>query len=79
MAIAMGGVIRTHSPKELNAALRDHPYPMCIEYGAPSGYLTITISPHLKIVHCGPVGEADDLLYDPLEWYRKRERAKAKG
>lgn len=79
MTMPMGGIIKTRTPRELNDAIREHPYPMFIEYGVPEGHITITCSPRLKIVHSGPVGEADSLIYDPLEWYRKRECAKAKG
>lgn len=73
------GTIETRTPGQLNAALQDHPYPMCVEDGVPSGYLTITITPHLKIVHHGALGDGKGLLYDPLEWHRKRERTKDQG
>lgn len=69
----MGGVIRTHNPDELREALREHPYPMFVEDGVPEGCMTIMCSPRLMIVHSGPLGEAGDLIYDPLAWFRTQE------
>lgn len=79
MMAELRGTIETRTPRQLNEALQDHPYPMCVEAGVPSGYLTITITPWLKIVHHGPLGDADGLVCDPLVWLRTRERASQRG